>query len=152
MCRGVHLLSHASYAEACISLPVFLSRTNLKLHNTSVTPKMVKKFIMKLNLSSGPDCIPVMILKNSEPELSYILAEFFNKCVKESCFPDCWEVSSVVPAFKNVEERSTAKNYCPASHPSVVSKVFEKRVHNRIIDHLKKHGLFCDFKYGFGSS
>ena len=113
---------------------------------------MVKKFIMKLNLSSGPDCIPVMILKNSEPELSYILAEFFNKCVKESCFPDCWEVSSVVPAFKTVEERSTAKNYCPASHPSVVSKVFEKRVHNRIIDHLKKHGLFCDFKYGFGSS
>ena len=113
---------------------------------------MVKKFIMKLDLSSGPDCIPVMILKNSEPELSYILAELFNKCVKESCFPDCWEVSSVVPAFKNVEERSKAKNYCPAGHPSVVSKVFEKRVHNRIIDHLKKHGLFCDFKYGFGSS
>ena len=109
---------------------------------------------MNLDLSkaSGPDCIPVVVLKNCEPELSYILAELFNKYLKESCFPDCWEVSSVVPAFKNVEERSKAKNYCPAGHPSVVSKVFEKRVHNRIIDHLKKHGLFCDFKYGFGSS
>ena len=115
---------------------------------------MVKKIIINLDLSkaSGPDCIPVVVLKNCEPELSYILAELFNKYLKESCFPDCWEVSSVVPAFKNAEERSTAKNYCPASHPSVVSKVFEKRVHNRIIDHLKKHGLFCDFKYGFGSS
>ena len=109
---------------------------------------------MNLDLSkaSGPDCIPVVVLKNCEPKLSYILAELFNKYLKESCFPDCWEVSSVVPAFKNVEERSKAKNYCPAGHPSVVSKVFEKRVHNRIIDHLKKHGLFCDFKYGFGSS
>ena len=74
-----------------ISLPVFPSRTNLKLHNISVTPKMVKKVIMNLDLSkaSGPDCIPVVVLKNCEPEVSYILAELFNKCLKESCFPDC---------------------------------------------------------------
>ena len=37
------------------------------------------------------------------------------------CFPDCWKVSSVVPVFKNVGERSTAKNYCPVSLLSVVS-------------------------------
>ena len=29
--------------NSSISLPVFPSRTNLKLHNISVTPKMVKK-------------------------------------------------------------------------------------------------------------
>ena len=57
----------------------------------------------------------MVFLKNCEPELSYILAELFNKCLKESCFPDCWKVSSVVPVFKNVGERSTAKNYCPVS-------------------------------------
>ena len=53
------------------SLPIFPSRTNLKLHNISVTPKMVKKVISNLGLSkaSGHDCIPVMVLKNSEPEL-----------------------------------------------------------------------------------
>ena len=77
--------------DSVISLPVFPSRTNLKLHNISVSPKMVKKVIMNLDLSkaSGPDCIPVVVLKNCEPELSYILAELFNKCLKESCFPDC---------------------------------------------------------------
>ena len=36
----------------------------------------------------GPDCIPVVILKNFEPELSYVLAELFNMCLKESCFPE----------------------------------------------------------------
>ena len=41
-------------------------------------------------------------------------------------FPDCWKVSSVVPVFKNVGERSTAKTYRPVSLLSVVSKVFEK--------------------------
>ena len=49
-----------------ISLPVFSSRTNLKLHNISVTPKMVKKVIINLDLSkaSGPDCILMVVLKN----------------------------------------------------------------------------------------
>ena len=65
---------------------------------------MVKKVIVNLDLSkvSGPDCIPVVVLKNCEPELSYILGDLFNKCPKESCFTDCWKVSSVFPVFKNV--------------------------------------------------
>ena len=144
---------NSSLDDSGISLPVFPSRTNLKLHNTSVTPKMVRKVAMNLDLSkaSGPDCIPV-VLKNCERELSYILAELFNKCLKESCFPDCWKVSSVVPVFKNVGERCTAKNYRPVSLLSVVSKVFKNLVNNRTVDHLEKCGLFSDFQYGFRSS
>ena len=59
---------------------------------------MVKKVMMNLDLSkaSGPDCIPVIVLKNCEPELSNILVELFNKCLKESCFRDCWKISLVV--------------------------------------------------------
>ena len=77
--------------DAGISLPVFPSKTNLTLHQISVTPKMVKKVIMNLDLSKtpGPDCISVVVLKNCELELSNILAELFNKCLNESCFPDC---------------------------------------------------------------
>ena len=60
--------------DSGISLPIFPSRTNLKLHNISVTSKMVRDVIMNLDLSkaSVPDGIP----------------ELFNKCLKESCFPD----------------------------------------------------------------
>ena len=47
----------------------------------------------------------------------------------------------MVPVFKNVGVRSTAKNYCPVSVLSVVSKVFEKLVNNRIVDQLEKCGL-----------
>ena len=75
--------------------------------------------------ASSPDCISVVVLKNCEPELSSILAELFNMCWKESCFPDCWKASSVVPVFNNVGERSTTKNYCPVSLLSVVSKALK---------------------------
>ena len=83
--------SKNSYLDGSgMSLSVFPSRTNLKLHNISVSPKMVKKVIMNLDLSkaSGRDCILVVVLKNYEPEFSYILAELFKKCLKESCFLD----------------------------------------------------------------
>ena len=53
----------------------------------------------------------------------------------------------MVLVFKNVEERSATKNYCPVSLLSVVSKVFEK-----IVDHLGKYGLFSDYQCGFRSS
>ena len=99
--------------DSSIALLVSPPRINLKLHNISVTPKKVQKVIPNLDSSktSGPDCIPVVVLKNCQPELSCKLAEFFSMCLKESCFPDCWKVSLVVPEFKHAGERSTAKNY-----------------------------------------
>ena len=74
-CCPLHLIKAKLFAEnfpknsnlddSGISLPVFPSRTNLKL-NISVTPKMVKKVIMNLDLSKAydPDCIPVVVLQN----------------------------------------------------------------------------------------
>ena len=149
-----NLSKKSNLDESGISVPVFLSRTNLKLYNISVTLKLVKKVIIKTDSSkaSGPDCIPVVVLKNCEPELSYILAELFNMCLKKTCFPDCWKVSSVVFVFINVAERSAVKNYHPVSLLSVVSKISEELVNNRLFDYLEKFGLFSDFQYGFRSS
>ena len=48
----------------------------------------------------------------------------------------------MVPVFKNVGEKSTAKNCRPVSLLPVVSKVFEKLVNNSIVDHLEKCGFF----------
>ena len=59
------------------------------------------------------------------------------------------KVSLVVPVFKNVGERSIAKNYHPVSLLFVVSNVSEKLKNNRIVDHLGKSGLLSDFQYGF---
>ena len=58
----------------------------------------------------------------------------------------------MIAVFKNAGKRSTAKNYHSARLLSLVSKVFEKLVNNKIVDHLEKCGLFSDFQYGFRSS
>ena len=81
---SVPLSSH-NLDDSGVSLRVFPSRTNLKLHNISITPKMVKNVVTNLDSSKvpGPDFIPVVILKNCEPELLYILPELFNMCLRE---------------------------------------------------------------------
>ena len=136
--------------DSGISLHAFPSRTNLKLHNISVTPEMVNKVIMNLDWSeaSGPDCIPVVVLKNCDPELSYILAKLFNKCLKEVCFPECW-----------FHRWSLYLRMLGKSLPLKITvlivfflwlvKVFEKLINNRIVDHPEKSGLFSDLRYGF---
>ena len=49
--------------DSGVTLPDFPSRINLKLHNISVSPKMLNKVIMNLDLSKtpGPDCIPMWL-------------------------------------------------------------------------------------------
>ena len=98
---------------------------------------MVKKVITNLDSSktSSPDCIPVVVLRNCEPELSYILAELVNMCLKEPCFPDFWKVSSMILVSTSIGERYTANNYHSVSLFFVVSKAFKKLVNNRIVDH-----------------
>ena len=54
--------------------------------------------------------------------------------------------------FENVRKRSTANNYCYVSLFSVVSKIFEKLVNDKLVDHLKKYGLFSNLQYGLRSS
>ena len=102
----INFSKNSNLDDSGISLPVLPSRTNLKLHNISITPKMVKKVIANLDSSkaSGPDCIPVMVLKSCEPELSYILAELFNKCLEKSCFSDCWRSHWWSPYLRMLEK------------------------------------------------
>ena len=88
-----------------------------------------------LSKASGLDCFLVVVLKNCEPEFSYILDELFNMCLKEPCFPDCFKVSLVVPVLN----KCWGKVYY---RPVGLLSVLEKVVNDRIVDHLEKCGLF----------
>ena len=79
-----------------------------------------------------------------------------NTCLKESCFPDCWKVSSVVLYLKmlgkSLQLSLQLHLHLSVSLFPVVSKIFEKLGNNKYVDHLEKSDLFSDFQYGFRSS
>ena len=99
LCVDGRYISHRTFLTQ-------LCETDILAHGS----ERVQKVIMNLDSSkaSGPDSISLVVLKNCEPEISCILDEIFNMCLKKSCFPDYWIVSLVVSVFKNVNERSTA--------------------------------------------
>ena len=98
-----NLSRNSNLDDSGIFLPVLPSRTNLKLHNIFLA-SMGKNVRANLGWSkaSGPDFIPLVVLKKCEPEFSYMLVELLNKCLKESCFPDCSKVLLVDSVFRNV--------------------------------------------------
>ena len=71
--------------------------------------------------------------------------------LKESRFPDCWKVSSMVPIFKHVREKFETKTTTLLVF-FLWLVVFKKLVNNRIVDHSEKCGVFSNFQYGFRSS
>ena len=103
-CYLLHLMKQKCVLKTFLGNLILMSQVSLyllsfleltwKLHNIFLTPKVVKKVATNLDFlkASGPNCIPFVVLKNCKPELSDIVAELFNMCQKESCFPDCWKV------------------------------------------------------------
>ena len=113
-----------------------------------VKVQFLKAFISQK--ACGLDCILMVIPMNCDPDVSYILVELFNTCLKECFSTDCQKVSYLVHLYQNDEKRFTAKNhYHPASLLSLDSKIFEKLPYNRLVNHIKKCGLFSKFQYGF---
>ena len=102
-----------------LPLPLtFPSRTNLKLHKIStmsITNLDSSKMYVK-------DYISVVVMQKYELERSSTLAELFNLCLRESCFPDSWKVISTVSLLKNVCKKPTAKDYHFVGPVSVVIK------------------------------
>ena len=97
--------SKSNHVNSGSILPAFSPRANLK-----PTLELVKRVKTNLDSSkSDPDYIPVVVLKICESELSFVLAELFNMCLKESFFQDSWKISSMVALFKNVGKRSVVK-------------------------------------------
>ena len=95
-CPLLHLIKRNCLLKTFVRTLILMTQVSLYLVSLleliwdriiSVTPKMVKKVIMNLDLSKayGPDCIPMVVIRNCVPEVSYILTEFFNKFLKESC-------------------------------------------------------------------
>ena len=151
---GQSFSTNCSLSSLNHPIPNFPPRCSDTVSDIRVTPHSVARIISSLrnSIASGPDHIPVIVLKMCSPELSPVLSKLFNKCLSESSFPICWKCASVVPIFKNSGERSQPGNYRPISLLPIISKIFESVIKSVIVNHLESQNLLSDKQYGFRSS
>ena len=103
---------------------------------------------LKNKKSVGKDGVDVRVLKKAAQIVSPYLKTAFNKCISEGVFPQSMKIAKVVPIFK-AGEKNLPSNYRPISILGNLSKVFEKVIHERLMNYLEKFSLLSENQYGF---
>ena len=125
-------------------------KTDVILEDTDLTIGEVDKKLSRLNpnKSTGPDGASPRILKELHTEIAEPLYNIFRKSIDQGKLPRGWKIGHVSPIFKK-GDRHQAKNYRPVSLTSVVCKIMESIIRDKIMYHLVHNQLLTKYQHGF---
>jgi hypothetical protein len=107
-----------------------------------VTGSEVEKLVkgLKNKLSAGIDEIPDYVLKQCIKLLKKPLANIYNASLESGIFPEQLKIAKVVPVYKKGDKKDFL-NYSPTALLSVLSKLLEKLVYNRLMAFMERNGF-----------
>ena len=103
---------------------------------------------MKDNKASGPNSIPIRLLKIRNYHISVSLSILINYSFESGIFPDKLKITQIIPIFKK-DDSSLVSNYRPISLLSILSKVFEKAMYERLYKLFEKYEILYSMQFGF---
>ena len=108
----------------------------------TVSDEEVIKHLKKLNRKSamGVDEISPLFLKDTTYVISKPLAHIINCSLVNGVVPNDFKRARVVPVYK-LSAHDNFDNYRPISVLPAISKILEKCVHSKLIEHLEKNNL-----------
>ena len=121
-----------------------------ELSDIDISPPEVELKLHALNPSSapGPDDIHPRILREARQALSGPLTLLFRKSLDTGTVPRDWTLGRVVPIYKKGSKQDPG-NYRPVSLTSVIGKVLESLIRDKVMLHLTANGLLSDHQHGF---
>lgn len=145
-------------AEKIINSPSPANKLNSNKNSTPVNsfvllntdPSEINTIINNLSnySASGPDGIPTLFVKLARPTLIPILCHIYNLCFEKGQFPSIFKIALVTPIHKD-GSKDDVGNYRPISVLSVMSKILEKLINNRLKKFLSDNDLISNNQYGF---
>ncbi|XP_046686049.1 uncharacterized protein LOC124371752, partial [Homalodisca vitripennis] len=121
---------------------------SLFLHPTTEQEVISVINTFKAKPSAGVDGISAKIVKACKEQIQLPLTDIANKSFAQGKFPELLKVAKVYPKFKKGDV-TDANNYRPISLISTFSKVIEKLVLARLLQHLYQHNLLNNKQHGF---
>ena len=118
-----------------------------QLFLVDITEEDVMRVIDKLKIckSPGPDKIYPRILKET---ICKPLCAIFNLSLRTGKVVSKWKLANVTPLFKK-GDKSNPGNYRPISLTSVVCKLMESILRDKIVEFLEKNNIIRDSQHGF---
>ena len=106
---------------------------------------------MKASKSScSLDPIPTGLLRDLLPTLAPVIADLVNASLSSGKFPSDLKSAIVQPLLKKPSlDPDVLKNYRPVSNLSFISKVIEKVVAARLLDHMTENGLMDPYQSAY---
>ena len=114
------------------------------------TAENVEKALSRLKENSAPgeDMLPATLLKHCKGVLAWPLAVYFNKSMSMGVIPMSLKSAIVTPVYKG-GPREHAKNYRPIALTSVLSKVMERVITDKLTEYLEENNYMSDRQHGF---
>ena len=111
---------------------------------------LVRVYLKKIkpNKAEGPDAVYARILKECKREISLPLAIIFSKSMKDTKIPLDWKRANVIPIFKK-GDKSEVDNYRPVSLTSIVCKLLESIIKDKMVEFFDENDLIRDSQHGF---
>ena len=94
------------------------------------------------------DSIPVKLFIANADILSEVVCGMINLCLTSSIFPNSLKIAKIIPIFKKDDPRLPS-NYRPISILPFLSKIFEKVIYSRLINHLSLNEILSPYQFGF---
>ena len=115
-----------------------------------ITENIVSKLLKNIDISKavGIDNLPGRFLKDGAVILAKPVTEICNLSIKSIIFPDPCKLAKLKSIFKK-GSRMDPSNYRPISLLPLISKIFEKIVHDQMIDYLAQYNILYKYKSGF---
>ena len=135
------------------TLKSFVSKRNtsdVKHAFPTITPNQTKRLIEAIpsGNATGVDEVSARILKIAAPAIAPSLAKLINICIARGRFPTAWKEAKVTPIHK--QNSKSDKNNCrPISVLPVLSKIFERHLHNSLSAFLKDNKLLYSLQSAF---
>jgi hypothetical protein len=128
----------------CPPVSSLLTPSSSKLH--SFHAASISKIISVIKKSSNASCsldpIPTTLLRNVLPSVAPVITEIINSVLSTGVFPKDLKSAIVQPLLKKSSlDNEILKNFRPVSNLSFLSKVIEKVVASRLLDHLTTNNL-----------
>ena len=121
------------------------------LSDITICVNDVYQVLSKLDTSKavGPDKLSPLVLKTCSSVLSESLCKLINRSLVEGRVPNDWLNANVIPVHK-CNDKQNVENYRPISLLSIVSKVAERCIYNKIFPKIEPilHGTQHGFLHG----
>ena len=125
-----------------------LSVTDSQLRKIELREHDVASCLRNLDASkaSGPDGIPVRLLKDCSSQIAPKLCCLFNLSLNSGRIPSDWKSADVTPIHKR-ESKESVENYRPISLLPIISKALGRCVYQRFYEHVAH--LVSERQHGF---